>query len=318
MFESRPNPRRLFALVAMYVILQCVWWASLLIRLRGEYRDLSAQAGVETPGLAQTGYERFQWMIAGEGAVFLTLLIWGLWSIWRISEREQLQANRERNFMLAVTHELKTPIAVMRLAYDTMQRAKLTESDREALLNDAQSALGRLEARINAILQSARVHQGAAVKHVESFDIEEVLSRCIRHLLVPPFAHRTVRLEAAGEPQGLAVGDVEALELAWTNIIENALKYSPVDREVKVQFSASERFLTVHVDDAGPGIPTADRRTVLQPFRRLGDEVKRSSEGTGLGLYLAHSIVHMHKGRLQIGMSPLGGTRITTTIPIKP
>lgn len=318
MSSARPITRRLFALLAAYVIFQLVWWASLLIRLRGKYRDLSTLTGVEEADMAQTGFERFQWMIAGEGAVFLALLVWGLWSIWRISEREQLQAARERNFMLAVTHELKTPIAVMRLAYETLQRAKLSEADRASLLDDAQAALGRLETRINAILQSARVHRGAAVEHTEAYDIEEVLRRCIRQLRVPPFAERQVNLTSQSEPQGLAIGDVEALELAWTNLIENALKYSPSDAPVGVQFNASDRFLTVHVDDAGTGIAPADRRTVLQPFRRLGDEVKRSTEGTGLGLYLAQAIVHMHKGRLQIGSSPQGGTRITTTIPLKP
>jgi two-component system, OmpR family, sensor histidine kinase CiaH len=317
MSHARPITRRLFALVAAYVIFQCVWWASLLIRLRGEYRDLSMRAGFELEEVAQTGYERFQRMIAGEGAVFLALLVWGLWSIWRISEREQRQAARERNFMLAVTHELKTPIAVMRLAYETLQRAKLSETDRHSLLAEAQAALGRLESRINAILQSARVHRGAEVAHSESFDPEEVLARCIRQLRVPPFAERTIELTGPSEPQGLVTGDVEALELAWTNLIENALKYSPSDRPVHVHYSASNRYLTVHVDDAGAGIAAADRRAVLKPFRRLGDEVKRSTEGTGLGLYLAQAIVHMHKGRLHIGTSPQGGTRITTTIPLK-
>jgi two-component system sensor histidine kinase CiaH len=315
MAYPRTNPRRLFALVAAYVIFQCVWWASLLIRLRAEYRDLSTDVGLEDMPVAQAKFERFQWMIAGEGAVFLALLIWGLWSIWRISEREQRQAARERNFMLAVTHELKTPIAVMRLAYDTLKRAKLSKEEGQQLMDEAQSALGRLETRINAILQSARVHRGASVKHPESFDAEEVLARSIRNLLVPPFNQRIVHLTPLGEPKGLVLGDVEALELAWSNLIENALKYSPSDREVEVLFEVTERQLTVHVDDGGVGIPAADRRTVLKPFHRLGEEVKRSSEGTGLGLYLAHAIVQMHKGRLNITQSSQGGTRVTTTIP---
>ncbi len=318
MHPHRSNPRRLFALVAAYVIFQFGWWASLLIRLRGEYRDLSTSLGVEAVDAAQNTYERFQWMIAGEGTVFLALLIWGLWSIWRLNEREQAQAARERNFMLAVTHELKTPIAVMRLAYETLQRAKLSEEERGQLLGEAQTALGRLETRINAILQSARVHGSAGVKHYETFDVEEVLSRCIRHLHVPPFAQRSIELNPAGAPIGLMQGDVEALELAWTNLIENALKYSPAEAPVVVSYGLAGKFLEVHVDDGGPGIPAAERRNVLKPFRRLGDEVNRSSEGTGLGLYLAQAIVAMHKGRLHIATGPLGGTRITTKIPLKP
>lgn len=318
MHPTRPNPRRLFTILAAYVIFQFGWWASLLIRLRGEYRDLSTSMGVEAEDAAQNTYERFQWMIAGEGTVFLALLIWGLWTIWRISDREQAQAARERNFMLAVTHELKTPIAVMRLAYETLQRAKLSEGDRQQLLEEAQTALGRLETRINAILQSARVHGNAAVKHYEAFDVEEVLARCIRHLHVPPYAERTIALDPAGDPIGLMQGDVEALELAWTNLIENALKYSPSDAPVHVSYGLAGHVLEVHVDDAGEGIPASERRNVLKPFRRLGDEVNRSSEGTGLGLYLAQAIVGMHKGRLHIGTSPLGGTRITTKIPLKP
>lgn len=309
--------RRLFALVAAYVIFQCVWWASLLIRLRGEYRDLSLSTGTTPPEVAREGFERFQWMIAGEGGVFLALLVWGLWSIWRISEREQMQAERERNFMLAVTHELKTPIAVVRLAYDTLQRAQLTEEERGQLLEEAKDALGRLESRINAILQSARMHRGAAVKHVEAFDVEEVLTRVARKFQGAPFAERTIELRPLGEPRGLVHGDVEALELAWTNLLENGLKYSPKDAPIHIAFETTDRFLYVHVDDGGSGIPVAERRAVLQPFRRLGDEVKRSTEGTGLGLYLANAIVQMHKGRLHILQSELGGARVTTMIPIK-
>ena len=318
MHPNRSNPRRLFALVAAYVIFQFGWWASLLIRLRSEYRDLSTSLGGENPVAAQNTYERFQWMIAGEGAVFLALLIWGLWSIWRLNEREQIQAARERNFMLAVTHELKTPIAVMRLAYQTLQRAKLSETERNQLLAEAENALGRLETRINAILQSARVHGSSSIQHSEPFDVEEVLSRSIRHLQVPPFAERAIELIPEGEPSGLVQGDVEALELAWTNLIENALKYSPADQPVHITYLSNGKSLEVHVDDAGGGIPAAERRNVLKPFRRLGEEVNRSSEGTGLGLYLAQAIIHLHKGRLSIETSPLGGTRITTKIPLKP
>ena len=112
---------------------------------------------------------------------------------------------------------------------------------------------------------------------------------------------------------GLVEGDADAVALAWGNLIENALKYSPASEAVHVQLSEADDRIRCTVDDGGSGIPTAARKLVLQKFERIEHS---DTTGTGLGMYLAHQIIRMHGGTLTIETSPRGGCHITTELPL--
>lgn len=291
-----------------YLIFQFSWWAYLLV-------DLNAELRLEHSPMA-VPFDRWSMMIVGEGAVFLSLLMLGFWVVWRGMLKDQTLARHERNFILAVTHELKTPIAATRLAIDTLRRSPEADPElQSALFQEAESGVRRLERRIEDILEGARLQRGEAL-NLAPLDVEETLRAVIRRTCIGPYAERRVVVEHSGTPQGLVDGDERALGLAWGNLLENAFKYSPSDEPVHIEIDERPGEVRVSIDDGGEGIPAHLRKIVVQKFRRLEDEIRRKSEGTGLGLYLADSIFRMHSGQLTLGNSKRGGTRVTTTLPI--
>lgn len=299
---ERKNRNWLTGLLGAYIFMQFGWWAYLLIK---QHRTIDALEGTSTA----TGYT---WMILGEGTVFLGLLSWGFIAIWKGIQNERAQARKERHFLLAVTHELKTPIAGTQLAIDSLQRHEWDEATQRELFQDASAGLTRLSQRVENILQSNRLVSGKGMNR-EPFDAENILKEAIQRQKTGPYREREITLITTEEAMGLVEGDADAVALAWGNLIENALKYSPASEAVHVELSEAGDRVRCTVDDGGAGIPTAARKLVLQKFERIEHS---DTTGTGLGLYLAHQIIRMHGGTLTIETSPRGGCHITTELPL--
>ena len=253
-------------------------------------------------------------MIIGEGLVFFGLLSLGFIVIWRSIKREMEQASKERHFLLAVTHELKTPIAGSQIAIDSLKKHEWDEPTKNLLLDDAQAGLTRLEQRVENILQNNRLISGKEMTKV-IFEPEALITKVISRHQVGPFQERQVELQNSLKIDAQIEGDSDALALAWGNLLENALKYSPSTESVIISLFNSAQGLSVTFDDGGDGIPADQRENVLKKFERLRDS---ETSGTGLGLYLADQILKMHKGKLLIETSDRGGTSITTWIPKSP
>jgi signal transduction histidine kinase len=307
MAQRARNRNRLVYLLGAYVLLQFFWWARLLVVQGAQLREARGEPARALMELPNT------WMVIGEGTVFFVLLVSGWWMIERATRRELQAALRERNFLLAVTHELKTPIATTRLALQTILQRPLDAETTRELLTEASKANARLDRRITDLLASARFSRRSDPVRAPFHPSEIVRSAVAKAAAAYPDRRVDVAL-ADGLPAEVW-GDAEALELAWENLVENALKYS--EHDVQVDVSASEGRLEVAVSDAGPGIPAADRRAVVEPFRRLERPGERADGGTGLGLYLADSILRLHRGTLSIrDARPGPGTRILTRLPL--
>jgi signal transduction histidine kinase len=300
------NRNRLVYLLGGYVLLQFFWWARLLVVQGAALREARGEPAV---GLFEAPST---WMVVGEGTVFFVLLVSGWWMIERSTRRELRAALRERNFLLAVTHELKTPIATTRLALQTILQRPLDAATTRELLTEASKANARLDRRITDLLASARFSRPSDPVRAPFCPADLVQSAVAKASAAYP--DRRVHVRHTDLPP-TATGDAEALELVWENLIENALKYS--DHDVFVDAEGTRAHLEVAVTDAGPGIPPADRRHVIEPFRRLERPGERTDGGTGLGLYLADSILRLHRGSLSIrDARPGPGTRILTRIPL--
>lgn len=300
----------LTAFLGAYILLQFSWWAWLLVSLQAD--NLAIQQGYESQIKP-----RSENMIIGEGLVFLFILALGFRAVWKGIQHDQQLAKRERHLQLAVTHELKTPISAIRLALETLQKHRVDEATSEELLNEAQIGTQRLEQRVENILQSNQLVSRKLLSS-EAYDAEEILSEAISRHRIGPFRHREISLLHEGTPQGLLEGDSDAMLLAWGNLIENALKYSPDSEPLRVTMNWNRRHLLCQFDDGGPGIPSSMTKHVLQQFKRIESPSDDNVEGTGLGLYLADQIIRMHHGSLSIEPSQRGGCLITTTIPLNP
>ena len=199
--------------------------------------------------------------------------------------------------MLAVTHELKTPIAVTKLSLETMKRHQLSEEKQQKLLGDAINETERLDMLCNNILLSSQMESGGYQSNKQEFNCSSMT-----HLAVSSFAKRypSRKFEVDIPEEVLGFGEEFLIRLVLNNLIENAIKYTPANMPITVSLAENSQEITISVADLGNGIADNDKSKVFEKFYRLEDEQIRKTKGTGLGLYLSSKIIHDHKGELSV------------------
>ena len=214
-------------------------------------------------------------MVLGEGTVFATLLILGLVRLERSVRKERERIARERNLLLGVTHELKTPLASVQLGLDSLRRLNLEEKDKSQVLSNMQEGVHDLGNLVDVAFSWLEM-------------VHEALSRMAE-------AQRQ-RIEVfAGDKASMEVtGDKALWSLATSNLVENALKYS--EGKVEVHAFGKAGSAAIEVRDEGQGIPAGQRMEALEPFMRLSEE----GQGTGLGLHLVSQTAELHGASLEM------------------
>lgn len=236
-------------------------------------------------------------MVLGEGSVFAALLVLGLWLLERNFRQERLRLARERNLLLGVTHELKTPLASVQLGMDSLRRLTLSEDDRAAVLENMQDGVQDLGHRVEEMLVATRLQRQTDVQ-ASSFDWGEMLDEAVARVSEN---HRgRIALHWTEGPQEVR-GDRALWLLSASNLIENALKYSEGAVEVRAALKGTDAVL--EVCDEGEGIPKADRESAKAPFVRLKEE----GSGTGLGLHLVAQTALLHGAHMDMrDLDPVG------------
>lgn len=266
----------LVRVLGAYVLLQFTWWAYLL---------------------ASRGGESERWMVLGEGSVFAALLILGLIRLERNFRQERLRLARERNLLLGVTHELKTPLASVQLGVDSLRRLELSERDRDAVLENMQNGVQDLGHRVEEMLVATRLQRQTDVQ-ATSFDWGDMLEEAVGR--VSDSQRHRIAVHRPEMPQEVR-GDRALWVLSASNLIENALKYSEGNVEVHATLNDTDALL--EVSDQGEGIPKADRELAKSPFVRLHEE----GSGTGLGLHLVSQTALLHGAQMDmVDLDPRG------------
>ncbi len=301
------RPILILYILAFYVIFQFCWWAYLLLDLNVEIYEhrienvrLSVDDKQQQEDLIAELEERNQqrhWMVLGEGGVFLGLLMWGSFVTLRSIRKEVGLARQQKNFLLSITHEFKSPLASIKLYLQTLQRHDL-DADREAAfiqgaINDTERLNNLVE---NALLANLIDHNGY------SFNKEELnLSAFIRLLLQKlPGANQRNRIDGQIEDGISIFADRNAISVLFSNLLENAVKYSPADSPIRTELTHEGTTGILRVIDQGNGIPDAEKKNVFRKFYRLGKEETRKTKGTGLGLYICKYITDEHKGTIRV------------------
>ena len=251
------------------------------------------------------------------GILAFGLIIAGI-IVYTVFLVRELQRNDQHDaFINAVTHELKTPIASIRLYLETLQAREVTDDQRRdfyrIMLDDAE----RLQETVEQVLKAGVAGQRVALNHRAPVDMaalaREVLDVArLRHHLTPD----TMTL-SVGTPDGAFVnGDADELRSALSNLLDNAVKYSREQVHVDVNVTApSDDTIRVRVSDRGVGIPKGQLKRIFRRFHRFqwrGSKVK----GTGLGLYIVRSIVKQHGGRVSAASEGEGrGSTFTIELP---
>lgn len=232
--------------------------------------------------------------------------------------REIKEVRRQSSFIDSVTHELRSPLASLRLCLETQARRELQPTQREQLREMMLDDVERLSALIDDILESSRLAEDLAARQIETIELSGIVQRCVSKTL------RRHRLEAGAiavelPSRTVLSTDPMALEVALRNLLDNALKYSDEPRMVKLKAQRSSTGgLEIEVIDNGVGIPRRELKRVFDRFYRVDDESVRSRRGTGLGLYVASSLIRGIRGRLQAySEGPGEGTRMVITLPAR-
>jgi len=260
-------------------------------------------------------YKKQEYMIFGEAALFMLTLIVGIWLMNRGLQREIRVANQQKNFLLSITHELKSPIASIRLVLDTFRKRTLADSQKEQLTNNAIQDADRLNNLVNNLLLAARM-DGSYEPVFETHNVKFIFSKIASNFML---RHKNCSIDCESISENLiAEFDIYGMELVLSNLIENAIKYTNSDPEIGISATSDEKNgLKITIEDNGIGIPEGEKKRIFDKFYRIGSEETRSAKGTGLGLYLVKGIITAHNGEIYIEDSKKGGSLFTIHIPLK-
>jgi two-component system sensor histidine kinase CiaH len=239
----------------------------------------------------------------GEGSTFLLLILVGAIYVYREVRWQLRQQLQQQNFMMAVTHELKTPIAVIKLNLETLLKHRLDEQKQQKIIQAALQETNRLDNLSTNILVLSQL-EGEYVQSKESLNLSDLVTRSMQD-----YHHRFPERhwEQHIQPGCTILGDALLLQLLVNNLLDNALKYSPREGVITVALEQRGRAPWLSVADQGQGIPDEEKKKIFGKFYRTGQEAIRRTKGTGLGLYLCRKIANDHKATLKVAdNSPVG------------
>ena len=234
----------------------------------------------------------------------------------QILSKIQVLENSRQEFVSNVSHELKTPITSMKVLADSLlaQENVPAEMYRE-FMTDIAGEIDRENKIITDLLTLVRLDKQAEDLNIETININELLELLLKRIR-PIAAKRNIEIVFESMREVLAEVDEVKLSLAFTNLIENAVKYNIDDGWVRVTLDADHRFFYVKVSDSGIGIPEESQEQVFERFYRVDKSHSREIGGTGLGLAITRNAILMHKGAINLYSRPGEGTTFTVRIPL--
>lgn len=230
----------------------------------------------------------------GEGATFLFFIVTGAVFVFRITRNHLRQSQQQHNFIMAITHELKTPIAVTKLNLETMQIRKLDDNQQHKLITSTLQEANRLNALCNNMLLLSQMDAGGYKLSKEKFDFSTLAYDCADDF-IERFPERKIKVEITD--QIIFSGDRLLLQLAINNLLDNAIKYSTKGDVVLIKVFLENKKIILQVADEGPGVRTEEREKIFEKYFR---GTNRQIKGTGLGLYLTRQIVQQHGGQISL------------------
>lgn len=247
-----------------------------------------------------------------EGATFLIVILIGAAVVYASFTRRILVSKQQNNFMLAVTHELKTPLAAIKLNLQTLEKHQLDDEKRRLLIDRCIKESNRLNDLCNNMLFTSQIEGRQYKPAMAALSLSDMLGEVIAE-----FAGRSSRRFEEDIAEDCRVtGDAAMLRIAVNNLVENAIKYTPADKSIKVSVFKDAQWAHILVADEGPGISDAEKKHVFGKFYRVGNEESRKTKGTGLGLYLSARIVAQNGGTLTVRDNSPTGAIFDIKLPI--
>jgi two-component system sensor histidine kinase CiaH len=300
-----------------YMIAAFIWWYVSLEKQNNEIAAIKFQSiQINDPSLkAKThAIQDFQLrktkQFIGEGLTILVLFLLGAIYVYRSLKKQLRYADQQQNFMMAVTHELKTPIAISHLNIETLLKRDLDSTQQLKLLEATLKETKRLDSLSTNILLTAQLDMGQYEANKQLVNVSELVRQNIKSFQERyPSRICNTMVEDAMEIQGEPL----LIQLLINNLIDNANKYAPVTEPIYIHLQSHQNMIQLIVKDQGPGIAAADKNKVFEKFFRVGAETTRTTKGSGLGLYLCKRITEFHNATIQLTTNTPTGSIFTVT-----
>lgn len=329
---SRPDNTKtitfFYFFLLIYTIAALVWWGILLYQQNNRIMQLQQEIVTLKQGSSLTASQyvleenrikeerrlrKLQYI--GEGGTFLVIILLSAGFVFSAMRRQLRFGKQQQNFMAAVTHELKSPIAIIQLNLETLLKRDLTGEQKKKLYDNNLSEISRLNGLCNNMLLASRFdsHQYQVVK--EKVDLSALLKEMVKESQAWMQRHGM----RADIPDGMQVaGDRFMLQIAVNNLLVNAVKYSPEQSMIRMTLQPGGRVIRLRIADEGEGIPSEEKERIFTRFYRIGNENTRKTKGTGLGLFLTKKIIEQHKGNISVLDNTPKGSIFEITLPRLP
>ena len=250
------------------------------------------------------------------GSTLFLLILLGVITYLTLSIKAINLTRRQSNFIDSVTHELKSPIASLKLYLQTMNKRELSDDEREKFLKFMADDVDRLDGLISHLLDARTMEKNIADKRFVTLQLDQLIRDCAETVCtryrVPP---KTISLDL--KPAKIVAERVDAM-MIFRNLIDNAVKYAGTPPQVHVTMRKERSEVIIEISDNGEGIPKALRRKIFGRFVRLGDELQRKKPGTGLGLYIVRTLTKRLSGRVRVlDRDKKSGTVFEVRLPVQ-
>jgi len=274
----------IFYCLLIYASAELVWWGILLIKSEPNRKG----------------------MIIGEASVFLFIFLIGAIQLHRTLNKEHKLQLQQKNFLLSVTHELKSPLASIKLYLQTILKRTLDPKQQQSFLENSLKDVERLDDLVENMLMATKVENDSYSFPKEKFNLSDLTQKIIDRL--KGHAAHTHHIEAMIAHDVYVTGDKFALTLAINNLIENAIKYSPSSTAIQIKVYTSKGIAHFEIADQGIGVLDREKSHIFDKFYRIGNEHTRRTKGTGLGLYIVKQVLEGHHAKIIVKDNYPSGT----------
>lgn len=268
----------IFYSLITYAAAQLVWWGYQLVNL--QHNKLG--------------------MILSEGSMFVIVLSFGAYYMHNSINRERKLQEQKKNFLLSVTHELKSPLASIKLLLQTIQKRDLTKAQIQDFINKSLLDIERLDDMVENMLLASKIDNRSYTFPKANFNLSVLVDSIVNRLQITKCDGSMKIINAEIEPKIEFTGDKFALTSVVTNLVENAIKYSGPCEPVDVKLYQKEDKIYLQVADHGIGIADEEKSRIFERFYRVGSEDTRNTKGTGLGLFIVKQVLEKHEASIRV------------------
>ncbi|MES2268449.1 MAG: HAMP domain-containing sensor histidine kinase [Bacteroidota bacterium] len=268
----------IFYAIIIYAVAELIWWGYMLVHLNPSRKG----------------------MILGEGCMFITVFLVGAYFLHQSLNKEAKLQEQKKNFLLSVTHELKSPLASIKILLQTIQKRDLTK---EQILNFIDKSLldvERLDDMVENMLLASKIDNRSYTFPKAKFNLSVLVDSIVNRLQISKCDCNQQIINAEIEPKIEITGDKFALTSVVTNLVENAVKYSSPCETVNVKLFEKDGKVYFQVADHGIGIADNEKPRIFDKFYRVGSEDTRNTKGTGLGLYIVKEVLDKHQASIKV------------------